>query len=214
MIPPILLSPRRQEKILDLCAAPGIKTTQIACLAGEAIELVAVEKIKNRYYKLLANLKTQGVNSVRAYLMNGVLVKKRFPEYFDKVLLDAPCSCEAGFSADAPVSFKYWKKRKIKEMSSKQKRLVYSAVCSLKQGGELVYSTCTFSPEENEGVIDWALRKFNSLELLPIKIPLKNTVNGLRCWQGKVFSPQITLALRILPDELMEGFFIAKMRKS
>jgi 16S rRNA (cytosine1407-C5)-methyltransferase len=214
MIPPILLKPERQEKILDLCAAPGIKTTQIASLAGEGIELVAVEKIKNRYYRLLANLKTQGVDFAKAYLMNGVLVKKRFPEYFDKILLDAPCSCEAGFFAGDPESFKYWKKRKIKEMASKQKRLLYAALCALRQGGELIYSTCTFSPEENEAVVDWALRKFNCLKLLPVKIPLKNTVKGLKDWQGREFSRQLRLALRILPNEPMEGFFIAKIRKA
>jgi 16S rRNA (cytosine1407-C5)-methyltransferase len=214
MIPPLILGPQRGEKILDLCAAPGAKTTQIASLAGPNIELVAIEKIRTRYYKLLSNLRIQGVDFAKTYLLNGIWVRKKFPEYFDKVLLDAPCSCEGLFYVNNPHSFKYWKERKVKEMVHKQKKLIASAIYSLKEGGYLVYSTCTFSPEENEGVIDWALNKFKGqIEIVPISIPLSNVTSGLLRWEEKKFSSALRLSLRIIPNEFMEGFFIAKLKK-
>ena len=214
MIPVICLSPHKEEKVLDLCAAPGAKTTQIASLMGKGVQIVAVEKIRVRYYKLLANLKIQGADFVETYLYDGVRIRKKFPESFDKVLLDTPCSCEALFYINNPRSFKYWKEQKVKEMSQKQKRLIQSALYSLKKEGILVYSTCTFSPEENEAVIDWVLNKFkDKIELLPINLPLKNIIPGLLKWRGKKFSSSLTLTQRIIPNEFMEGFFIAKLKK-
>ena len=143
MIPVIYLDPQDNEKILDLCAAPGAKTTQIFSLAPKS-EIVAFEKIRNRYYKLLANLKIQGAESVKVCLYDSIWVRKKFPEYFDKILADVPCSTEGRFLVDNPKSFKYWKERKVKEMMHKQKKLLHSAFFSLKENGVLVYSTCTF----------------------------------------------------------------------
>ncbi|MCM8826069.1 MAG: RsmB/NOP family class I SAM-dependent RNA methyltransferase [Candidatus Omnitrophica bacterium] len=214
MIPPIVLFPQPNDKILDLCAAPGAKTTQIASLVGRECEIIAVEKIRTRYYKLLTNLKIQGANFVKPLLYDGLWIRKKFPEYFDKVLLDAPCSAEGRFYVLNPRSFKYWKYRKVKEMAHKQKRLLASAIHSLKPKGILVYSTCTFSPEENEEMVDWALNKFkDSLELLPVDVPLKNAISGLLKWRNKKFSQSLKLTCRIIPDNCMEGFFIAKFKK-
>jgi 16S rRNA (cytosine1407-C5)-methyltransferase len=213
MIVPLILEPSNEDKILDLCASPGAKTTQIVSLSPEA-EVVAIEKNRIRYYKLLANLKIQGASSVKTFLLDGIWVRKKFPEYFDKILLDAPCSCEARFYINNPKSFKYWKEKKVKEMMHKQKKLISSAFYALKEGGILVYSTCTFSPEENEVVIDWFINKFkNKVELLPIEIPLKNVCEGLKKWEDKKFSSSISLTKRVLPNEYFEGFFIAKLRK-
>ena len=214
MIPPLVLEPKKDEKILDLCAAPGAKTTQIFSLVRGEAEIVAVEKIRTRFYKLLANLKIQGADTVKTILMDGVKIFKKYPEYFDKVLLDAPCSSEARFWIANMRSFKYWKERKVKEMAHKQKKLLTSAIKSLKEGGILVYSTCTFSPEENEEIINWALNKFKDIiEIVPISIPIKNIKPGLVEWKGKKFSPSLKLSLRILPNDFMEGFYIAKLRK-
>ncbi len=214
MIPPLILRPQKGEKILDLCAAPGAKTTQIASLVKEETEIVAVEKIRTRYYKLLANLKIQGASFVKAILLDGVLVRKKFYDYFDKVLLDAPCSAEGKFYIKNPRSFKYWKYRKVKEMAHKQKRLFSSAFCALKEGGILVYSTCTFSPEENEEIVDWALDKFkDNISLFPVEVPFKNIKRGLLRWRKKKFSLSLDLTLRIIPTDYMEGFFIACFKK-
>jgi 16S rRNA (cytosine1407-C5)-methyltransferase len=213
MLPSLILDPQNQDKILDLCAAPGAKTTQIVSLAPSA-EVIAVEKVRKRYYKLLSNLKTQGAASVKVMLIDGMWVRKKFPAYFDKILVDAPCSAEGRFSLQNKHSFSYWKPRKVKEMVSTQKKLMHAAFYALAEGGVMVYSTCTFSPEENEGVIDWFLDKFkDKVEVMPIKIPLDNVCKGFIHWRGKQFSRDCKLAKRIMPNELMEGFFIAKLKK-
>lgn len=213
MIPALALSPKNEDLILDLCAAPGAKTTQIASLAPKA-EITAIEKNRNRYYKLMANLKIQGVDTVRVFLLDSIWVRKKFPEYFDKILADVPCTTEGRFLISDPKTFKYWKERKVKEMVHKQKKLLHSAFFALKEGGELVYSTCTFSPEENEGVVDWFLDKFKEkVEILPVRIPLSNVKEGLRRWKDKKFSASLHMAKRIVPDGTMEGFFIAKLKK-
>lgn len=214
MIPPLILDPQPDEKILDLCAAPGAKTSQIISLCSRA-EVVAVEKVRKRYYKLLANLKTQGAHSVKVVLYDGMWVKKKFPEYFDKILVDAPCSAEGRFFIPNPRSYQYWKLRKIKEMVSTQKKLLHAAFFALKEGGELVYSTCTFAPEENEEIIDWFIDKFKGkVEVLPVEIPLENVQGGLKRWRGKKFSSSCRLAKRIIPNETMEGFFVVKFKKT
>lgn len=216
MIPPVLLGLKPGEKILDMCAAPGAKTTQIISLGAPPgnIEVVAVEKIRTRYYKLLANLKLQGADFINPYLLDAIWVRKKFPLYFDKILLDAPCSCEGLFYVNNPHSYKYWSLRKVKEMSHKQKKLLGAGFHALKEGGTLIYSTCTFSPEENEGVVDWALNRFKeNIELIPLKIPVKNVLPGLSRWRGKKFSSTLSRARRIIPNEYMEGFFIAAFRK-
>jgi len=213
MLPVLYLEPENRDKILDLCAAPGSKTTQISSLAPEA-EVVAIEKDRIRYYKLLANLEIQGIKKTKVILLDSIWVRRKFPEYFDKILADMPCSSEGRFLTTNPKSFKYWKQRKVKEMVHKQKKLLHSAFLALNEGGTLVYSTCTFSPEENEGVIDWFINKFkDKLEILPTKLPLKNARSGLLKWEDKKFSPSLRLTKRIVPDGTMEGFFIAKLKK-
>ncbi len=213
MLPVLYLQPENKDKILDLCAAPGAKTTQIASLAPRA-EIVAIEKARGRYYKLLNNLKTQGADSVKAYLMDGAMVKKKFPEQFNKILVDASCSCEGRFFVHNPKSFKYWKPKKIKEMVRKQKKLLGSSFFALAEGGTIIYSTCTISPEENEEIIDWFINKFQDcLEIMPLKIPLENIKSGKQRWKSKRFSSYLARAKRILPNEYMEGFFIAKIKK-
>lgn len=214
MIPVIILGPENNEKILDLCAAPGAKTTQIISLAPQA-KVTAVDKIRTRYYKLLANLKTQGAaERVEALVLDAIWVRKMFPEAFDRILADVPCSAEGRFFVSNPKSFQYWKQRKVKEMAHKQKKLMHSAFFALRPGGELVYSTCTFSPEENEEIIEWFIDKFkDKVELLPVKIPLPNVIDGLVRFQDKKFSSSLRLTKRIIPNEKMEGFFVAKLKK-
>jgi len=214
MLPVLMLEPRDGETILDLCAAPGTKTTQIVSLAPKA-EVTAIEKDRIRFYKLLANLKIQGAESVNTMLIDGIWVRKKFPEYFDKILVDAPCSAEGRFLLTDPRSYKYWKERKVKEMMHKQKKLMHAAFFALKEGGTLVYSTCTFSPEENECVVEWFLDKFSGkVELLPMELPLANAVPGMRGWNSKHFEAPMRLTRRILPNDFMEGFFVAKIKKT
>ena len=212
-IVPIILDPENGESILDLCAAPGAKTTQILSLAPKAC-VTAIEKVRTRYYKLMSNLKAQGITTDKPIILDCLWVRKKFPEKFDKILLDAPCSCEARFSADDVKSFRYWKLRKVKEMAHKQKKLLAAAVYALKPQGELIYSTCTFSPEENEEAVQWILNKFDGeIKLLPFELPIPNAVRGLKGWKATRFCESMKYTRRIIPDEFMEGFFIAKFKK-
>lgn len=215
-LPPILLDPQPGDRVLDLCAAPGSKTRQLACLMEDEGEVVAVEKVKPRFFKLKANVAQQGSTCIRPLLSNGTAFWHREPESFDRVLVDAPCSTEGRFRADVPETTRYWSKRKIKEMQSKQRKLLFSGIQSLKPGGTLVYSTCSFSPEENEVVVSKALKTFgDAVELLPVTVLGLNGVvqRGITSWNERSLNPIVERTLRVLPDGLFEGFFVAVFRK-
>jgi 16S rRNA (cytosine1407-C5)-methyltransferase len=146
--------------------------------------------------------------------MDGAQVWRKTGERFDRVLLDAPCSSEAQFRAAEPETFRFWGLKKIAAMQRKQLTLLYSAVRSLRPGGVLVYSTCSFAPEENEAVVSRLLAKVpGALAVEPIDLPLTRVQPGLREWRGARFHADLGQALRILPDDLMEGFFVCKLRK-
>ena len=218
-LPALLLDPQPGERILDLCAAPGSKTRQIACLVKDDAEIVALEKVRNRFYKLRANLGDQGETCVLPVLGSGTAYWRRAPESFDRVLLDAPCSTEGRFRTHDPETTRYWRPRKVKEMQAKQRRLLFGAVQALKPGGTLVYSTCTFAPEENEAVLTKALKTFgDALEVVEAGLPgdgpvAEATRPGLDVWKGRDFDPQVTHARRVLPDGLLEAFFVARLVK-
>jgi len=212
MLPVLVLDPQKEEMVLDFCAAPGSKTTQMSALMENQGEIVAVEAIRPRFYKLKSVCELLGAINVSCKLTDA----RRFRsfELFDKVLVDAPCSSESRFKTDDPKSVGYWSPRKIKEMVQKQRGLLLSASRFLKSGGTLVYSTCTFAPEENEGVLDWVLRKSEGqLELAPAAIEGIKSYPAIHEWEGKSYAPEVEQALRVLPVETMEGFFVAKFIK-
>ena len=214
MIPPLVLSPQPGERILDLTAAPGSKTLQMACMVNQQAEIAAVEVVRGRFFKLRDNLKAQGATEVRTFLKDGRSVWKNRPEYFDRVLLDAPCSSEGRFHLSNPETYAYWSPRKIKEMVRKQRRLLYSGIQSLKPGGTLVYSTCSFAPEENEAILNGAIQKFKEkLEVQPVELSLENVSQGLTAWQKKTYDPAVMHGIRILPSYLTDGFFVCKLIK-
>ena len=222
MIPAFVLFEDVQEdidwskiKILDLCAAPGGKTTQMASLTNGKADIRAVEKNRPRFFKMQANIKGQGAEDcIKTFNTNGQAVFKNFENYFEFVLVDAPCSCESGFNANVPRSYSFWSSRKVNECRSKQKRLLFSGLKSLKSGGTLVYSTCTMSPEENEAVVSWALKRFEGeVKVDKIKFNIKNSRDGVLEWKDKTFDKSVKLTKRILPTDIMESFYIAKFKK-
>jgi NOL1/NOP2/sun family putative RNA methylase len=214
MLPPLILDPKPGETVCDLAAAPGSKTTQMAALMNNTGEIVANDRSKIRLHKLVANLKMQGVANVRTSLADGKMLWKRFPEYFDKMLVDVPCSLEGRFIANEPKSYDGWSVRKVQMLGVLQQHLLRSAVSATKPGGIIVYATCTLSPEENEQVIDWILDKERGIvEIEPIDFSLENLQPGLTSWERKEFSPRLRETVRILPSETMEGFYLAKLRK-
>ena len=130
------------------------------------------------------------------------------------MLLDAPCGGEARFTLDNPKSFAYWKERKIKEMAFKQRKLIFSAFSALKPGGTLVYSTCTFAPEENEMQISRLLERLDGeVEVLPINFVGPERLPAVTKWRGKELHSLVANTLRIKPTTDIEGFFVAKLRK-
>ena len=215
MIPAMLLNPDENDRVLDIAAAPGSKTTQLAGLMHNKGWISAVEINKSRFFTLIDNLKTQGIDNVHTYLMDGSDVWKKCPEEFDKILVDAPCSSESRFNEKKPESFAYWSEKKIREMVKKQKRLIFSAFLSLKPGGTMVYATCSFAPEENEQIIHYLLKKFtDNAQVEEVTLPLTNLQHGITEWNGKRLNESIHNAIRILPNDIMDGFFVCKIRKA
>ncbi len=207
------LDPQPGERVLDLCAAPGSKTSQIAARMKNTGLVTAVEPIRGRYYKLRSVCGLLECRNVEFKCMDGRRFEARGGLY-DRVLVDAPCSSEGRFRADEPKTFAYWSARKIKEMVKKQRGLLLHAGRQLKPGGTLVYSTCTFAPEENEGVVDWFLRKAEGgFDITDFPIQQAQTYPALASWQKKVFDPRVRQCVRIMPSEKVQGFFIAKFLK-
>ncbi len=213
MLAPLLLAPEPGERILDLAAAPGGKTLMMAGMMENRGWISAVEPVRERFYKLRANVDRAGASCVHTYLKDGRGVGRALPGSFDRVLLDAPCSSEAKFSTLHPRSYAFWSRRKIKESRKLQRRLILSAWESLKPGGRLLYSTCSFAPEENEEVVDFLLRKDPGARLLPIDLPVDNTMPGLLQWEKKSFAPSLSRSRRILPTREMDGFYLVLIEK-
>jgi len=218
MIPPLVLDPQPGEKVLDLTAAPGSKTSQIAALMKQDGELVANDNNKIRFFKLKHNMEVLGVNA-KLRMEHGADLCREYPEYFDRILLDAPCSAEARFIDGDPKTYGYWKEHKIKEMAYKQRQLLFSAWTALKPGGTLVYSTCTFAPEENEVQISRLIERNDDVEILDISAqggPASGwkRLPAVKQWKNHQIHPEVVKkAMRIMPTKEIEGFFVCKIKK-
>jgi len=214
MIPVLILDPKPNEHILDLCAAPGSKTTQIAMMMENSGTLVASDNSQIRVYKLKANLAMQHVTNTTVITGSGQILWQKYPEYFDKTLVDVPCSMEGRFDCRDPKTYEHWSTKKVKELAERQKWLLRSAISATKPGGTIVYSTCTLSPEENEGVTDWILHKEKGKVMLEHVTLLPYVFDpSISSWNGKTYETDETKTKRIYPTPYMEGFFIAKFKK-
>lgn len=213
MLAVLALAPQPDEELLDLAAAPGGKTLLMAAAMGNSGRIAAVEPVKPRFHRLRANLQRCGVANVAYYLADGRGVGAKVPERFDGVLLDAPCSSEARIRLTEPTTFSHWKPRKIKEAARKQRALLRSAFAALKPGGRLVYSTCAFAPEENEASIDYLLSREPAAELVRLDLPAAPLTAGICQWRQRQFAAPLSRCVRVLPDDLWDGFFLAKVSK-
>ena len=208
MVPALALDPRPGERILDIAAAPGSKTTQIAALMGNSGSILANELDEVRAQRLAYNIRLQGCAIAEVRVGRGETLGGEMPESFDRVLLDVPCSGEGRFIVFAPSTSRSWSPRTIAECVRIQKKLLASGVRALKPGGVLVYSTCTLNLDENERVVRWALERFPvDVERIPVSVP------GGYAGLARGLDARLAMALRIFPDAEREGFFVCRMKK-
>jgi len=212
MIPALVLNPNEHNVVLDLCAAPGSKTTQLAELMKNKGTLIANEISLDRTKSLVFNIDKMNLVNVGVMNFNGELVSKIFNNYFDKVLVDAPCSALGITQKRGEVS-NWWNEKKAAGLSEIQFKLLLSAIKTCKVGGEIVYSTCTLSIEENELVLDKILKKY-PVKLVEIELPV-NSTDAFTIYEKVQLDKSISKAKRILPWEIhSEGFFISKLIKT
>lgn len=202
MMPPLVVNPGKNESILDMAAAPGGKTTQMAALSGNAALITACEKNKIRAERLQFNLDRQGAKRVNVMCQDARQLNDLFK--FDKVLLDAPCTGAGTILIAEGEPARRMDAAWIAKTASTQKAMLKKALTLLSAGREMVYSTCSILREENEDVLKAVLPPMNA-EIVPIEHEflqhaplLPTTISGVVC---------------VKPTELFEGFFVAKIRK-
>ena len=203
MLPPIVLEPKENTDILDMCAAPGGKTTELASLTNNNANITACELNKIRIEKLKYNIEKQGATSV--YIMQED--SRRINDFFsfDNILLDAPCSGSGTLNVEDVNLEKTFTKKLIEKSQKAQLELLNKAVKILKQGQEMVYSTCSILNVENEEIVSKILKN-NKVEIVPIEFEGKEEL--------PLLSTKIDGTLCVMPTEFYEGFFIAKIRKN
>lgn len=213
MIPPLVLNPKENEKVLDLTAAPGSKTTQMAAMMNNKGYILANELDGLRCERLKYNVEKQGAKIVELNNGRGESIGKQYENYFDKVLLDAPCSGEGRFLATDARTYRNWSEKTVKELAKLQKKLLKSAYLALKPGGEMVYSTCTLNREENEEILEWACNELD-IEIIDIEAKIAKDASAIKnIVPAASDKTEIKKALRILPSKETEGFFVARLRK-
>jgi len=214
LLPVALLDPRPGERVLDLCAAPGNKTAQAAVHMDNRGTVVANDPSVRRLGALQYNLHRLGV-ACSATVASGGGNLPLVAGGFDRVLVDAPCSCE-GTTRKHPHVLRSTRPPPYPRLAATQRALLTRALQLCRVGGRVVYSTCTYAPEENEGVVDAVLRALppGSVRMLPVRVPGLVTREGMQQWGDRRFLPEVVLAARIYPhDNDTGGFFVAVLEK-
>jgi NOL1/NOP2/sun family putative RNA methylase len=210
LVPPLVLDPKPDDTVLDMCAAPGSKTTQIASMMYDKGFVIANDNNLKRLRALSHNIQKSGASNCVISGFDGRFIHKEGFK-FRKILLDAPCTA-SGRIFKEKYDINAWNINRIKHISSIQKMLIRSACECLDNNGLLVYSTCSLEPEENEEVISYALQNFN-IGIENIKLDNIKTRPGLISWKGRELN-DLDKAVRLWPqDNGTEGFFICKLRK-
>jgi NOL1/NOP2/sun family putative RNA methylase len=225
-IPALALDPAPGERVFDPCAAPGSKTTQLAALMDDRGLLVANDNDLGRLSALRANAERCGVTNVavtrsdaRNFSLSPVGVSERRSEArrtasdggepFDRALVDVPCSCE-GTVRKNPGALDNWSLDHVEGIAGVQKAILGRALEVTGPGGTVVYSTCTFAPEENEAVLQYALQEYDC-EVLDFELALEHAP-GVTRWRGEPYDDAVRQAKRVYPHHNdTGGFFCAKL---
>ena len=200
--------------ILDMAASPGGKTTHLVSRSHDRGLVIANDSSRSRLTALRIVLQNWGASHTAISNFPGEHFGSWFPEIFDAILLDAPCSMQGLRATDAhplrPIT-----QKEINSLARRQSRLLTSAIHALKPGGQVVYSTCTLTPEENEGVLDHVLSTFSdTIQIDPLDQIISIPVPGLSSYQEKTFHPQVKNAARLWPFSFgTAGFFAARLTK-
>lgn len=213
MIPPMLMECQPGERILDLCAAPGNKTIVLAGELHGRGALIANEFNRGRLAILRGHIERLGIPGVTTFQHNGTNLNRNFG-LFDRILCDVPCSCEGTHRKHAKEIT--WGNPEFRaRLTSTQRALLRKALQLCKVGGRIVYSTCTYAPEENEMVIDAILKEYPGIcKVLPVKIPGFHLDQGLQEWDGVALDSQMQNCIRVYPHKNNTGgFFVAVLEK-
>lgn len=202
MLPPIILEPKENTDILDMCAAPGGKTTQIAAITNNNANITACEMNKIRAERLKYNIEKQGANSIYVMTKDARFIDDLFS--FDQILLDAPCSGSGTLNSNNKNLSDIFTMKLINKSVSSQLVLLRKGIKILKPGEELVYSTCSILSDENEDVVSKVLKETGA-EIVPIEFEGKNEL--------PLLPVKIEGTLCVCPNKYYEGFFVAKIRK-
>ena len=222
-----VVHPEPGERILDLAAAPGGKTTHLAAFMQQKGLLWSNEIFMNRAKILSENVERMGLQNSIVSSHTPAELSAKLPQYFDKILLDAPCSGEGMFRKNS-TAIKQWHKDFPQELAELQREILHEAVKMLRPGGQLVYSTCTFAPEEDEQMIAWLMAEYPEFTLKTIDKPQHTHISdGQPSWADKQFTDgrtaqsttadwdELKKTARLWPQRLTgEGHFVAKLEKS
>ena len=198
MIPPLVLNPKVNEQILDMTAAPGSKTSEIASLANNMVLITAVERNKKRFERLKYNMNKLGVKKINLMQLDALDIDEYYS--FDKVLLDAPCSGSGTLSNIEEFD------DKLLEITKTQEKLLEKAIKLVKDDGYIVYSTCSILDLENEDIINKILKKYSNIELVKIDKELFKDI--------ELLPSNLEEIIKVLPNKYYEGFFIAILKKN
>jgi len=203
MLPPIILNPKQGTDILDMAAAPGGKTTQMAAITENKAFITACEINKLRAERLKYNIEKQGASSVNIMSADA----RKLDDYFsfNQILLDAPCSGSGTINLNNTEKQLLFTENFENKLEKTQTELLEKAIKLLKNGNEMVYSTCSILFKENENIINKIIKKAN-LEVVPIKFEGMEEIPMLPC--------KLEGALCVCPNELYEGFFVVKLKKN
>jgi NOL1/NOP2/sun family putative RNA methylase len=214
MVPPIALAPHPNHIVLDLCAAPGSKTTQIAQMMQNKGVIICNDRNFRRITILGHNLQLCGVTNAIVLCQDGRMLSQNLQLDFDRVLVDAPCTA-SGHLRSKPPQFDSPNEKRIAGLQALQKGLLTTGFRLLKPGGFCVYSTCSLHPEENEDVVQHLLRKFPEASLQAPPISGLKSHPGLTTWADRVYDNSLQSCLRIYPhDNNTDGFFLALIHKN
>lgn len=201
-------APKPGQTVLDLCAAPGGKTTHLASFMQQEGLLVTNEIMGKRAKVLVENVERFGIKNALILNETPESIATSFPNFFDVVLVDAPCSGEGMFRKD-PDAISYWSEEYPIKCADRQRTILKEAVKAIKPGGNLVYSTCTFAPEEDEQMIAWLLETYPQFEVVSIDKPA-GVEDGRPEWANG--NEELKKTARLFPHKVAgEGHFIAKL---